>query len=148
MLLLVVQSAAFREAKGATFLQRNNCPYKEQINKKFREFKNVFAPVSRRLYLLVTYLGLFFDVIYSMAMSILRILSSFIFSCVMVFRLDRDLFMRGLEGWDLGKVGEPLLKGLGEPLLKGGGWKLGTTLLEGAKGLGFGEPLLEGVGFG
>ena len=55
--------------------------------------------------MLVTYLVLFFDVIYSMAMAILRVLGTLIFNIVMVFRLDRDLYLRGLEGWDLGKLG-------------------------------------------
>ena len=57
----------------------------------------------RRLYMLTTYVSLFFDVIYSLAMSVLRILGPFVFNSVMVFRLDRDLYLRGLEGWDLGK---------------------------------------------
>lgn len=56
----------------------------------------------RHLYMLVTYLVLFFNIIYSVAFCILRVLVSFIFTVVMLFRLDRDVYMRGLEGWDLG----------------------------------------------
>lgn len=56
----------------------------------------------RPLYMLVTYLILFFDVCYSIAMCILRVLGPFIFTAVTLFRLDRDVYMRGLEGWDIG----------------------------------------------
>lgn len=56
----------------------------------------------RRLYILCTYLLLGFNVLYGGAMSFLRILGSLVFNICMVFRLDRDLYMRGLEGWDLG----------------------------------------------
>lgn len=53
--------------------------------------------------MLVSYLVLFFDVIYSVATCILRVLGPLIFNIVMLFRLDRDVYMRGLEGWDLGE---------------------------------------------
>jgi len=56
----------------------------------------------RRLYILSTYLLLGFNVLYAGAMSFLRILGALVFNICMVFRLDRDLYMRGLEGWDLG----------------------------------------------
>ena len=36
-------------------------------------------------------------------MFVLRIFGVFIFTCVMMFRIDHDVYMRGLEGWDTGE---------------------------------------------
>ena len=36
-------------------------------------------------------------------MCFLRVFGVFIFTMVMLFRLDWDVYMRGLEGWDTGK---------------------------------------------
>jgi hypothetical protein len=36
-------------------------------------------------------------------MCFLRVFGVFMFTMVMLFRLDWDVYMRGLEGWDMGK---------------------------------------------
>lgn len=54
------------------------------------------------LYNLVAYVLFFFNVIFGVASCFLRIFGVFMFTAVMQFRMDWDVYMRGLEGWDLG----------------------------------------------
>ena len=65
--------------------------------------------VYSHLYLLFTYFFLFFDVIYSIVVAVLRFLGPLFFSIIMLFRLDRDLYFRGMEGWDLSELTTPLV---------------------------------------
>ena len=44
----------------------------------------------------------FFNVIFGVVMCFLRVFGVFMFTMVMLFRLDFDVYMRGLEGWDFG----------------------------------------------
>ena len=59
--------------------------------------------VLRRIYDVLTYVFFFFNVIFGVVMCFLRVFGVFIFTMVMLFRLDWDVYMRGLEGWDMGK---------------------------------------------
>ena len=63
-----------------------------------------FVSLFRQLYQLLSYLLFFFNVMYGIIMCMLRIFGVVIFTCVMLFRLDWDIYMRGLEGWDTGNV--------------------------------------------
>ena len=56
----------------------------------------------RWLYQIFTYFFFFFNVIFGFVMCVLRVLGVVIFTVVMLFRLDWDVYMRGLEGWDMG----------------------------------------------
>ena len=60
-------------------------------------------PPLRRLYQLVSYILFFFNVIFGIVMCCLRVFGVVIFTCVMLFRIDWDVYMRGLEGWDIGR---------------------------------------------
>ena len=64
-------------------------------------FCNVFC-LYRQIYDVLTYIFLFFNVIFGVVMCFLRVFGVFIFTMVMLFRLDWDVYMRGLEGWDTG----------------------------------------------
>ena len=59
--------------------------------------------LHRRIYDVLTYVFFFFNVIFGVVMCFLRVFGVFIFTMVMLFRLDWDVYMRGLEGWDTGK---------------------------------------------
>ena len=63
-----------------------------------------FVSSFRQLYQLLSYLLFFFNVMYGLVMCMLRSFSVFIFTTLMLFRLDWDVYMRGLEGWDTGIV--------------------------------------------
>jgi hypothetical protein len=56
----------------------------------------------RWLYHILTYFLFFFNAIFGLVMCVLRGLGVVIFTAVMLFRLDWDVYMRGLEGWDMG----------------------------------------------
>ena len=58
--------------------------------------------MCRWLYQILTYFFFFFNVIFGFVMCVLRALGVVIFTVVMLFRLDWDVYMRGLEGWDMG----------------------------------------------
>ena len=45
----------------------------------------------------------FFNFIFALIMGVLRVLGCVIFTMVMFMRLDWDVYMRGLEGWDFGE---------------------------------------------
>ena len=51
---------------------------------------------------ILAYFLFFFNVIFGLVMCILRVFGMLIFTVVMLFRLDWDVYMRGLEGWDTG----------------------------------------------
>ena len=51
----------------------------------------------------MVYFFFFFNVIFGFVMCFLRLLGVVIFTAIMLFRLDWDVYMRGLEGWDMGK---------------------------------------------
>ena len=53
-------------------------------------------------------------------MSFLRVFASFMFTIVMYVRLDWDVYMRGLEGWDFGELVVMRL-GFGELITMGTG---------------------------
>ncbi len=72
----------------------------------------------RRVYQILAYVLFFFNVIYGFVMCLLRLLGMVIFTIVMLFRMDHDVYMRGLEGWDTGKEGRGGEGGWGE---EGGG---------------------------
>ena len=40
---------------------------------------------------------------FGMVLSYLRVFASFMFTIVMYMRIDWDVYMRGLEGWDFGR---------------------------------------------
>ena len=52
----------------------------------------------------MAYFLFFFNGIFGFVMCILRGVGVIIFTAVMLFRLDWDIYMRGLEGWDMGKT--------------------------------------------
>jgi hypothetical protein len=56
----------------------------------------------RWLYQILTYFFFFFNVIFGFVMCVLRVFGMLVFTVVMLFRLDWDVYMRGLEGWDMG----------------------------------------------
>jgi hypothetical protein len=56
----------------------------------------------RWLYDILAYFLFFFNGIFGFVMCILRGVGVVIFTAVMLFRLDWDIYMRGLEGWDTG----------------------------------------------
>ena len=57
----------------------------------------------RGLYYFLSYFLLFFNVIFAVVMGFLRVVGALIFTVVMYMRLDWDVYMRGLEGWDFGE---------------------------------------------
>ena len=57
----------------------------------------------RSIYDVLTYVFFFFNVIFGVVMCFLRVFGVFMFTMVMLFRLDWDVYMRGLEGWDTGE---------------------------------------------
>ena len=57
----------------------------------------------RGLYYTALYFMTFFNFIFALIMGVLRVLGCVIFTMVMFMRLDWDVYMRGLEGWDFGK---------------------------------------------
>ena len=65
------------------------------------ETGHYFFP-CRQLFNVLTYVFMFFNVIFGFVMCFLRVFGVLIFTCVMLFRLDWDVYMRGLEGWDMG----------------------------------------------
>ena len=65
-------------------------------------FVSVCVCVFRWLYQLLAYFLFFFNVIFGVVMCFLRILGVVVFTLVMLCRLDWDVYMRGLEGWDIG----------------------------------------------
>eukprot|EP00731_Ephydatia_muelleri_P028987 Em0020g631a len=56
----------------------------------------------RRLLQVVTYFIFFYNVMFGAVMCFLRALGVVMFIMVSSFRLDKDVYMRGMEGWDLG----------------------------------------------
>ena len=56
----------------------------------------------RWLYHILTYFFFFFNAIFGFVMCVLRVFAVGVFTVVMLFRLDWDVYMRGLEGWDTG----------------------------------------------
>ena len=58
--------------------------------------------LCRSLYQILSFIFFFFNVIYGIVMCFLRVFAMVIFTIVMLFRIDRDVYMRGLEGWDVG----------------------------------------------
>ncbi len=56
----------------------------------------------RSVYQILSFVFFFFNVIYGIVMCFLRVFGMVIFTIVMLFRMDRDVYMRGLEGWDVG----------------------------------------------
>ncbi len=63
-----------------------------------------FLPIFyRSLYQVFIFIFFFFNSIYGVVLCFLRIFGSVIFTVVMLFRLDWDVYMRGLEGWDVGE---------------------------------------------
>ena len=63
----------------------------------------------RWLYQILTYFFFFYNVIFGFVMCFLRVFAVLIFTVVMLFRLDWDVYMRGLEGWDTGLFRDALL---------------------------------------
>ena len=57
----------------------------------------------RRLLQVVSYFIFFYNVMFGAVMCFLRALGVVMFTMVASFRLDKDVYMRGMEGWDLGK---------------------------------------------
>ena len=60
--------------------------------------------IYRWLYDIMAYFFFFFNVIFAFVMCLLRGVGVVIFTAIMLFRLDWDVYMRGLEGWDMGKI--------------------------------------------
>ena len=58
--------------------------------------------LCRSLYQILSFVFFFFNVIYGIVMCFLRVLGMLVFTIIMLFRIDRDVYMRGLEGWDVG----------------------------------------------
>ena len=56
----------------------------------------------RRLLQVVTYFTFFYNVMFGAIMCFLRALGVVMFIMVSSFRLDKDVYMRGMEGFDLG----------------------------------------------
>ena len=61
--------------------------------------------LHRSVYLLFTYFFFFFNFLSALVLACLRVFGSFMFTMVMFFRIDWDVYMRGLEGWDIGRCG-------------------------------------------
>ena len=68
---------------------------------KAMEVKQHCSISYRNLFNILTYVFLFFNVIFGVVICFLRVFGVFVFSNVMLFRLDWDVYMRGLEGWDM-----------------------------------------------
>ncbi|XP_064405982.1 receptor for retinol uptake stra6-like [Halichondria panicea] len=65
--------------------------------------KTGFVPLRfKSLYQILSFIFFFFNVIYGIVMCFLRVFAMVMFTIVMLFRIDRDVYMRGLEGWDVG----------------------------------------------
>ena len=62
------------------------------------------VPLCRCSYQFLIYVFFFFNVIFAAVMSFLRVFASLMFTIVMYVRLDWDVYMRGLEGWDFGEL--------------------------------------------
>ena len=56
----------------------------------------------RSVYQILSFVFFFFNVIYGIVMCFLRVFGMLVFTIIMLFRMDRDVYMRGLEGWDVG----------------------------------------------
>ncbi len=55
------------------------------------------------IYQILAYVLFFFNFMFGFCMCLLRVFALTMFTIVMLFRVDVDVYMRGLEGWDTGR---------------------------------------------